>query len=251
MLVLLPLAIFGISKALAQASYGDDNGNGTPPFKYWGCASVDPAGFSDPIPLPHGILNPVACQAACAGQLFAAVSPTACRCGNDKTAVISVDESSCNYPCTGGPDSGMCGGNCPEKGPVYNNVFTTDIVWVPGDPPTGFPISSITASTPPLSTIPPPKKASSVLPTGFTKVPTGPSNAPSSIPPNSVPPSSTKPTRPNATSPSRGNSPPGGNSWPDNRRPVPSQVQGSDSNIVEIPVLAALGELLLLAGMAL
>lgn len=69
MLVFLAFAILGIGRALAQASYSGSS------FTYWGCASVDAAGFSEPIVFPDGSLTPEACQAACEGQLFAAVSP--------------------------------------------------------------------------------------------------------------------------------------------------------------------------------
>lgn len=62
------IVAFGVTAALGQTSYGEQ-------FKYWGCATVDAAGFSNPVPLPNGILTPEACQAACTGHMFAAVSP--------------------------------------------------------------------------------------------------------------------------------------------------------------------------------
>lgn len=64
----LLIAAFGVTAALGQTSYGEQ-------FKYWGCATVDAAGFSNPVPLPNEILTPEACQDACAGHMFAAVSP--------------------------------------------------------------------------------------------------------------------------------------------------------------------------------
>ncbi|KAF5567182.1 TWF1-twinfilin an actin monomer sequestering [Fusarium napiforme] len=110
------IVAFGVTAALSQTSYGEQ-------FKYWGCATVDAAGFSKPVPLPNGILTPEACQAACAGHMFAAVSPDACRCGDDANAIKSVDEHSCNYPCTQDPNSPMCGGICPKGTPSISNLF--------------------------------------------------------------------------------------------------------------------------------
>ncbi|KAF4945946.1 hypothetical protein FGADI_11554 [Fusarium gaditjirri] len=110
------IAAIGVTAALGQTSYGEQ-------FKYWGCATVDAAGFSNPVPLPNGILTPEACQDACAGHMFAAVSPDACRCGDDANAIKSVDEHSCNYPCTQDPNSPMCGGICPEGTPSISNLF--------------------------------------------------------------------------------------------------------------------------------
>ncbi|PNP82315.1 hypothetical protein FNYG_04504 [Fusarium nygamai] len=110
------IVAFGVTAALGQTSYGEQ-------FKYWGCATVDAAGFSNPVPLPNGILTPEACQDACAGHMFAAVSPDACRCGDDVNAIKSVDEHSCNYPCTQDPNSPMCGGICPEGTPSISNLF--------------------------------------------------------------------------------------------------------------------------------
>jgi hypothetical protein len=69
MISLLLIAIFGIATVLGQASYGMEQ------FQYWGCATVDAAGFSAPVQLPNGILSPESCQAVCAGHMFAAVSP--------------------------------------------------------------------------------------------------------------------------------------------------------------------------------
>ncbi|KAF4442299.1 TWF1-twinfilin an actin monomer sequestering [Fusarium acutatum] len=112
----LMIAAFGVTAGLSQTSYGEH-------FKYWGCATVDAAGFSNPVPLPNGILTPEACQDACAGHMFAAVSPDACRCGDDVNAIKSVDEHSCNYPCTQDPNSPMCGGICPEGTPSISNLF--------------------------------------------------------------------------------------------------------------------------------
>jgi hypothetical protein len=69
MISLLLIAVFGIETVLGQASYGAEQ------FKYWGCATVDAAGFSAPVQLPNGVLSPESCQAVCAGHMFAAVSP--------------------------------------------------------------------------------------------------------------------------------------------------------------------------------
>lgn len=68
------IAILGFAIALCQAS--DGSYQPTPQhFKYWGCATVDAAGFSNPVPLPNGVLTPEMCKAACAYHMFAAVSP--------------------------------------------------------------------------------------------------------------------------------------------------------------------------------
>jgi hypothetical protein len=68
------IAILGFAIALCQAS--DGSYQPTPQhFKYWGCATVDAAGFSNPVPLPNGVLTPEMCNAACAYHMFAAVSP--------------------------------------------------------------------------------------------------------------------------------------------------------------------------------
>ncbi|KAF9766824.1 hypothetical protein IL306_000707 [Fusarium sp. DS 682] len=119
MLSHLLVAAFGATAALGQTSYGEQ-------FKYWGCATVDAAGFSNPVPLPNGILTPETCQAACSGHMFAAVSPDACRCGDDANAIKSVDEHSCNYPCSQDPNSPMCGGICPEGTPSISNLFIVE-----------------------------------------------------------------------------------------------------------------------------
>lgn len=72
---LLLLAMIGIPGALAQASYGEYAGTGSTTFTYWGCASIDPARFGLPLKISAGEMTPAACQAACAGQTFAALSP--------------------------------------------------------------------------------------------------------------------------------------------------------------------------------
>ncbi|KAM0561971.1 hypothetical protein ACHAPJ_002412 [Fusarium lateritium] len=113
----LLIAISGIAAVLGQASYGSES------FKYWGCATVDAAGFTNPVQLPNGVLNPESCQAACAGHMFAAVSPDACRCGDDPNAIKAIDEHSCNYPCSEDPNSPMCGGICPKGTPSISNLF--------------------------------------------------------------------------------------------------------------------------------
>ncbi|KAH7023872.1 hypothetical protein EDB80DRAFT_871273 [Ilyonectria destructans] len=117
MFIVLLIAVLGIAGTLSQDSYGSDS------FSYWGCASVDPRGFGEPIVFPAGQLTPEACQTACEGQMFAAVSPDTCRCGDNPNAIISVDEGSCDYPCTKEPNSPMCGGICPDETPSISNVF--------------------------------------------------------------------------------------------------------------------------------
>ncbi|KAM0270172.1 hypothetical protein ACHAPA_003687 [Fusarium lateritium] len=117
MFSLLLIAIFGIATVLGQASYGAEQ------FKYWGCATVDAAGFSAPVQLPNGVLSPESCQAVCAGHMFAAVSPDGCRCGDNPNAIKSIDEHSCNYPCSQDPNSPMCGGICPQGTPGISNLF--------------------------------------------------------------------------------------------------------------------------------
>ncbi|KAM0436634.1 hypothetical protein ACHAPT_002342 [Fusarium lateritium] len=127
MLSYLLIAAFGVTVTLGQASYGSDS------FKYWGCATVDPAGFSEPVQLPTGVLSPASCQTACAGHTFAAVSPDACRCGNDPDSIKAVDEGSCNYPCFENPNSPMCGGICPEGKPRISTLFVIDTVLLQDD----------------------------------------------------------------------------------------------------------------------
>ncbi|KAK6703932.1 hypothetical protein SNK03_007824 [Fusarium graminearum] len=75
MLAHLLIVIFGFAAALCQAAYSSQQPY-PEKFKYWGCATVDAAGFSNPVPLPNGVLTPEMCQAACINHLFAAVSPT-------------------------------------------------------------------------------------------------------------------------------------------------------------------------------
>ncbi|RGP79271.1 twf1- an actin monomer sequestering [Fusarium longipes] len=107
--------------AICQASYGSYQPSEK--FKYWGCATVDAAGFSNPVPLPNGVLSPEICQAACAYYMFAAVFPNACRCGNDPNAIKSINEGFCNNPCSQDPDSPMCGGGCSEGDSDISNLF--------------------------------------------------------------------------------------------------------------------------------
>lgn len=71
MLTILLVAVFGIVASLGQASYGSDSDK---EFEYWGCAEVDPTGFDPPIQFIDDV-SPEACQAVCAGQLLAAISP--------------------------------------------------------------------------------------------------------------------------------------------------------------------------------
>ncbi|KAJ4268879.1 hypothetical protein NW762_002950 [Fusarium torreyae] len=123
MLAHLLIAIYGIAAVLGQASYGSES------FKYWGCATVDAAGFTKPVQLPNGVLSPESCQTACAGHMFAAVSPDACRCGDDPNAIKAIDEHSCNYPCSeDDPNSPMCGGICPKGTPSISNLFIIEPV---------------------------------------------------------------------------------------------------------------------------
>ncbi|KAL2693633.1 hypothetical protein Neosp_000193 [[Neocosmospora] mangrovei] len=126
MLSYLLIAAFGAMAVLGQASYGSE----PEPFKYWGCATVDAAGFSEPVQLSSGVLSHESCQAACAGHIFAAVSPDACRCGNDPDAIHGVDEGSCNHPCFENPNSPMCGGICPEGKPRISTLFIIDTVFL-------------------------------------------------------------------------------------------------------------------------
>ncbi|SPJ73063.1 related to TWF1 - twinfilin, an actin monomer sequestering protein [Fusarium torulosum] len=151
MISFLLIAIFGIANVLGQASYGTEQ------FKYWGCATVDAAGFSAPVQLPNGVLSPESCQAVCAGHMFAAVSPDGCRCGDDPNAIKSIDEHSCNYPCSQDPNSPMCGGICPQGTPGISNLFiiqpallqTQEIVPEPSNP-ADRPVSS--SNVPSLAT---------------------------------------------------------------------------------------------------
>jgi hypothetical protein len=69
MIPFLVIAILGIAGVSTQASYSSDS------FTYWGCGSVDPTGFGEPIQFPAGQLTPDICKETCAGHMFAAVSP--------------------------------------------------------------------------------------------------------------------------------------------------------------------------------
>ncbi|WKT42457.1 Carbohydrate-binding WSC [Fusarium oxysporum f. sp. vasinfectum] len=147
----LLIAAFGVTAALGQTSYGEQ-------FKYWGCATVDAAGFSNPVPLPNGILTPEACQDACAGHMFAAVSPDACRYGDDANAIKSVDEHSCNYPCTQDPNSPMCGGICPEGTPSISNLFIIEPAELQASEPASFASDALpVATSSPLPGVPLPQ----------------------------------------------------------------------------------------------
>ncbi|KAG8665478.1 hypothetical protein FPOAC2_10552 [Fusarium poae] len=117
----LLILIFGIAVALCQASYKSQQPYDK--FKYWGCATVDAAGFSNPVPLPNGVLTPEMCQAACVDHMFAAVSPNACRCGDDPNAIKAINEGFCNNPCSEDPYSPMCGGGCSEDDSDISNLF--------------------------------------------------------------------------------------------------------------------------------
>ncbi|KAF5026679.1 hypothetical protein F66182_1228 [Fusarium sp. NRRL 66182] len=150
MFIHLLIVAFGIAAVLGQGSYGSES------FKYWGCATVDAAGFDGPVQLPNGILSPESCQAACTGHMFAAVSPDACRCGDDPDAIKAVDEHSCNYPCSEDPNSQMCGGICPKGTPSISNLFIIEPE--PGNPED----QSVSSLLPPVS--PQQSAASDALP---------------------------------------------------------------------------------------
>ncbi|KAM5351134.1 hypothetical protein ACJ41O_003857 [Fusarium nematophilum] len=324
MFAFLLIAVFGVVTAFAQASYGSES------FKYWGCATIDTAGFSQPIELPTGTLSPSTCQAACAGHLFAAVSPDACRCGNDHDAVEAADEDSCNHPCFEDSDSPMCGGICPEGTPSISNLFIIDPPVLaddddappqpndPGNPPvpsSGVLIppapeqSAASAALPEEASQPPPEPSLPV--TQVTQTPPPPVEV-SELPPETVvafslplpepvePPASISVDGPEPTIPVPSSSfpstdilsedtppmtsapdpsiptaeapsiPPQSSTGPilsetlltetipapvpstptGDGEPVPSQVRVSDSGHFEIPVLTALGELLLIVVMA-
>ncbi|KAJ4329449.1 hypothetical protein N0V84_000084 [Fusarium piperis] len=322
MLNYLLIAAFGAMAVLGQASYGSE----PEPFKYWGCATVDPAGFSEPVQLPAGVLSHESCQAACAGHTFAAVSPDACRCGNDPDAIQAVDEGSCNHPCFGNPNSPMCGGICPEGMPRISTLFVIDTVLLQGEdvlpepvdpenpavPPNNAPVhplleqsaasSALAEEVSQIETSPPEIGVSQALPPPTdtplshpeTSVPVPPSASTSGeqlpstlvsepertipVPPTTFLSTSTLPQEnPPATPASDTSSstrvtgiPPDSSvesvssetlltetlpepvpSIPPNRDegPVPSQVLVSESSQFEVPVLTALGELLLIAVM--
>ncbi|KPM43700.1 hypothetical protein AK830_g2858 [Neonectria ditissima] len=122
----LLIAILGSAGAQAQASCGSS------PLTYWGCAKVDPTGFGASIRFPPGQLTPEAFQAAYAGQMFAALSHDTCRCGNDPKAILSIDESSCDYPCSEEPSSPKCGGHFRDETPAISNVFVISSGLRPG-----------------------------------------------------------------------------------------------------------------------
>ncbi|KAL6355972.1 hypothetical protein LRP88_09556 [Fusarium phalaenopsidis] len=321
MLSYLLIAAFGAMGVLGQASYGSE----PEPFKYWGCATVDAAGFSEPVQLPAGVLSHESCQAACAGHIFAAVSPDACRCGNDPDAIHAVDEGSCNHPCFENPDSPMCGGICPEGKPRTSTLFIIDTVFLqdevlpepvnpenPAVPSNNAPVPPLreqfaassalaeevseTETSPPgigvSQALPPPTDAPLPPPETSAPVPSSASTPGEPLPTTSVnelepnipvPPTtllstSTLPQEnPPATTASDTSSstlvtgiPPDSSvesvtsetllteTLPDpvpsitpNRKdgPVPSQVLVSESSQFEVPVLTALGELLLIAVM--
>ncbi|RSL52909.1 hypothetical protein CEP54_010666 [Fusarium duplospermum] len=321
MLNYLLIAAFGAMAVLGQASYGSE----PEPFKYWGCATVDQAGFSEPVQLPSGVLSHESCQAACAGHTFAAVSPDACRCGNNPDAIQAVDEGSCNYPCFENPDSPMCGGICPEGKPRISTLFVIDALLLqddllpepvnpenPAGPtnnvpfvplPEQFAASSALAEEvseteisppgigvsqalpPPTDTpLPPPETSAPVPPSASTPGEPLPSTSVSEseptipVPPTTLLSTSTLPQENPPAAPTSGTSsstlvtgiPPDSSvesvtsetllteTLPEpvpsiipNRDdgPVPSQVPVSGSSQFEVPVLTALGELLLIAVM--
>ncbi|KAM6540205.1 hypothetical protein FALCPG4_001936 [Fusarium falciforme] len=304
MLSYLLIAAFGAMAVLGQASYGSE----PEPFKYWGCATVDAAGFSEPVQLPSGVLSHESCQAACAGHIFAAVSPDACRCGNDPDAIHAVDEGSCNHPCLENPNTLMCGGICPEGKPRISTLFIIDTVFLqdevlpkpvnpenPEVPSNNAPVLPLReqfaassalaeevseteivppevgvsqALPPPTDApLPPPETSAPVLSSASTPVPpttllststlpqenppatpasdTSSSTLVTGIPPNSSAESVTSEVLLTETLPE-----PVPSITPNrNGGPVPSQVLVSGSSQFEVPVLTALGELLLIAVM--
>ncbi|KAF4980754.1 hypothetical protein FZEAL_3309 [Fusarium zealandicum] len=320
MLIYLLIALFGIAVTFGQATYGSES------FKYWGCATVDAAGFDGPIQLPNGLLSPKSCQTACAGYMFAAISPNACRCGNDPEAIKAVEEGSCNHPCSEYPNSPMCGGTCPEGTPSISNLFIIDSTLlrdedtlpdpdslentpVPSnDTPFLPPLEQSAASdalseetsvpprdTPPLEsqiTQAPPLSTDILQPPTETTGPILPSASVPLEPPGSIiadepepvlpmtpttsPSTATLPLDNPPVTPATGSStatwvapgiPPEASAGSttetlvtdtlaipsmtptEDDEPVPSQVTTSDSSQFEIPVLTALGELLLIAVM--
>ncbi|KAI8671714.1 WSC domain-containing protein [Fusarium keratoplasticum] len=321
MLNYLLIAAFGAIAVLGQTSYGSE----PEPFKYWGCATVDAAGFSEPVQFPSGVLSHESCQAACAGHIFAAVSPDACRCGNDPDAIHAVDEGSCNHPCFENPDSPMCGGICPEGKPRISTLFIIDTVFLqdevlpervnpenPAVPANNTPVPPLmeqsaassalaeevseTEISPPeigvSQVLPPPTDAPLPPPETSAPAPPSASTPGESLPSTSVSePESTIPVPPTillSTSTSPQENPPATSASdissstlatdipPDssvesvtsetlltetlpepipsitpnrNDGPVPSQVLVSESSQFEVPVLTALGELLLIAVM--
>ncbi|KAF4456004.1 hypothetical protein F53441_1725, partial [Fusarium austroafricanum] len=182
MLSHLLIIAFFVAAALGQTSCEEQ-------FKYWGCATVDAAGFTGPVPLPNGILTPETCQAACAGHMFAAVSPDACRCGDDPNAIKSVDEHSCNYPCSQDPNSPMCGGICPEGTPSISNLFIVEPAMLQASDPViqpGNPLNQpVTANAAPPA--PEVSFASDALPWATSAPPPGPPPPPPPPPPQSAP----------------------------------------------------------------
>ncbi|KAH6964420.1 hypothetical protein HG530_003757 [Fusarium avenaceum] len=269
MVSLLLIAVIGIVTVLGQASYSAEQ------FKYWGCATVDAAGFSAPVQLPNGVLSPESCQAVCTGHMFAALSPDGCRCGDDPNAIKSIDEHSCNYPCSQDPNSPMCGGICPQGTPGISNLFiiqpallqTQEIVPEPSnpadqpvpsnnDPSLGTPEASFESDALPWATTmsPPNSPTMSVSSTLAMSPPHSPLTLPQSEPPmasagdiqwstledpgfpfESQTAPATRETLVTETGP----------------EPVPSVAPSlvglSDSGHLEIPILFSLGELLLIA----
>lgn len=206
MILILVIAILGIAGVSTQASYSSDS------FTYWGCGSVDPTRFGEPITFPPGQLTPEVCKATCAGHMFAAVSPesvsqltnfcylltsfSACRCGDDSGAIASLDETKCDNPCTQDPDSPMCGGLCPDERPDVSNVFVTNpvsssiqepvtsssVLSDPPPPPPANPPPSVIEATETASQDPPIVPPQAPPPTATPEVPVPPASA---VPPSS------------------------------------------------------------------
>lgn len=109
-------------------------------FEYHGCAVVDLNGFSDPINIPNERLTHETCQVACEGNQIVAIfaeyvrslsapdllltkSNSSCRCGNDPDAFEATDPSVCDNPCSGDPNLGMCGSQCPQNGKEISTIY--------------------------------------------------------------------------------------------------------------------------------
>ncbi|KAI5465375.1 hypothetical protein BGZ63DRAFT_450294 [Mariannaea sp. PMI_226] len=186
MFLILIIAVLGIAFALPQASYGSES------FAYWGCGSVNPSGFGEPIRLPPGQLNPDVCKSSCTGYLFAAVSPDACRCGDDPKAIIALDEKKCDNPCNMDPNSPICGGLCPDEPPEISNVFIISPVVIPLPVSESVSTSSTIGSIPQsLETAIPETTVTSILQSSATSIPVPP---PSSVEVTSVMPITTSPS---------------------------------------------------------
>lgn len=163
-------ALLQVVTVLGQQSYEDTYAPETPtPFHYHGCAEVDLSSFGDAITFSDGTLTHAACQAACQGHSIAALFPeyayfytsrnielthgSSCRCGDDYDAFSPLESSACDYPCMGDPAYGMCGSDCPTKGPGISTIYITSEVLTTefeDDPPdSGFSPSVVVATLEP------------------------------------------------------------------------------------------------------